>query len=55
MSESVKDPQSFVQRVWLWKTMPDGGPRDVGLLLLRVGAGLLMLTQRVWFKMMSFS
>ncbi|MBT6147765.1 MAG: DoxX family protein [Gemmatimonadetes bacterium] len=35
--------------------MPDGGPRDVGLLLLRVGAGLLMLTQHGWGKMMSFS
>jgi putative oxidoreductase len=47
--------QSVVQRIWQLKTMPDGGPRDVGLLLLRVGVGLLMLTQHGWGKMMSFS
>ncbi len=54
MNESPEAPQGFVQRVWYWKTMPDGGPRDVGLLFLRVGAGLLMLTQHGWGKLLGY-
>lgn len=45
----------LLQRVWNWKTAPDGGYRDAGLLLLRVSTALLMLTQHGWGKLISYS
>jgi putative oxidoreductase len=40
--------------VWRYATNPNACTRDIGLLLMRVVAGLLMMTQHGWGKLLSY-